>query len=138
MNLFQNMSILDWGQLAALIVGSVISVIALIWGLGKSRMAEQIMRQDSAKLKFLELETAVGRRVESAQEANRADHLSILGQIPSIAEHKASVAVAPAIAMMTRIESQQETARREHREDIGRIFTEIDQVKMLIRETKAQ
>lgn len=133
MNLFQLMTVSDWISLGSALWASILSIITIIWYLGRGRIGEQLEDTPAAKLRNARLELEISKAVKALEDQNRLDHLSILAQIPSIAEHKASAAMAPAMIQIEamreelgRLRSGQETARQESRDDINRVYQAIN------------
>lgn len=107
------MSPWQWAQIAiAILVGSF-TVVAALWGVARSRMADQLVEENAFKVMRLELKDAFRSAMEEAKRAadielsglkkaisdldeqRDLDHKSALAQIGVVAEHKALAAVRP-------------------------------------------
>ncbi len=140
MSLVASMTLMNWAQLLGMIVGGAGATIVTLWKLGRGNAAEDLLKTPAMKLERSNIEEFVRKEIDKVVEKNDFDHRHILAEMPGVAEHKAAIAVQPAIEKMiavehrqARMEAAQETARVEHREDMNKIFGKLDALKDDIR-----
>lgn len=147
-------SLNDWIVLLGMIWGAVSGTIVAIWYLGRGRMAEELLQTPAMRLKDAQLEIQLRdqkiahieemrriendhfRKVEEIRAQNDLDHKTLLAQIASTAEHKADIAVRPALEKMAafehrqeRTEKNQEEFRKEVKADISQVFNKLDDIR---------
>lgn len=134
MNLFE-MNLLEWATLIGLIIGGAGTTVVGLWKLGRGNAAEDLLKTPAMKLRQSDIEKMVKEKIDESEGKNGVDHRMIIAQIPSIAEHKAAIAMQPTIEKMIafehrqeRMEKAQETARVEHREDMNRVFDRLETI----------
>lgn len=134
------MTLLNWATLIGMIVGGAGTTMVALWKMGRGNAAEDLLKTPAMKLQKEQFEKFVRVSLEEVSKKNDLEHKHIMAEIPGVAEHKAAIAVQPAIEKMiavehrqARMEAAQETARVEHREDMNKIFGKLDDLKDDIR-----